>query len=398
VPGLKKNLIALAGTCCFMSPVYAAGIDLSYGPDDRLYAYPIAGGGVPQGLDTIVVHNVGVFSQPDQGITLNKVRFDAMAGNQMVGSVQVNADKIEKSVASWAKRQANGQLKAYEPLLQVAKVVAGRTLASSSKFDPGTGTIIARTPMLINSSVDHILVTAEGVAQDGSSVSNSMRIPVVRHTSDISYGFPLCGRWMLAIGPDFHGHHRWGAVQEFAIDVGRLGPDMLTYKGDGSRPDMYYSFGAPVMAIADGEVVAAEGRFPETDNLRSHPGETPEAFQERLEKLQETLLAQGFNRVIGNYVVIRHANGEHSLYAHLKANSVRVKAGQKISKGSIIGQLGHSGNSTEPHLHFSIQNGPDPITSRSLPFKFDSIRFWDEADGDSGVLNGGQIIASSCAK
>lgn len=56
------------------------------------------------------------------------------------------------------------------------------------------------------------------------------------------------------------------------------------------------------------------------------------------------------NRSYGKYIVVRHASGWQTLYAHL--NSFNVKVGQKVSTGALIGKVGSTGGSTGPHLHY----------------------------------------------
>lgn len=66
----------------------------------------------------------------------------------------------------------------------------------------------------------------------------------------------------------------------------------------------------------------------------------------------------------GNYVTIKHNTGLYSNYYHMKDGSVVVKKGQEISKGSKIGYMGSTGNSTGNHLHFGVYNGTswvDPL-------------------------------------
>jgi murein DD-endopeptidase MepM/ murein hydrolase activator NlpD len=69
-------------------------------------------------------------------------------------------------------------------------------------------------------------------------------------------------------------------------------------------------------------------------------------------------------------VVIAHGEGEFSMYVHLKPGSVRVEKGQKVKAGDEIAALGSSGNSTEPHLHFQVANGPDVMTAAAIPVRF----------------------------
>ena len=64
----------------------------------------------------------------------------------------------------------------------------------------------------------------------------------------------------------------------------------------------------------------------------------------------------GFNNIFGKYVIISHAKGYQTLYAHL--NSYCVKIGQSVNQGDKIGAVGSTGYSTGPHLHFTIyKNG-----------------------------------------
>jgi len=59
---------------------------------------------------------------------------------------------------------------------------------------------------------------------------------------------------------------------------------------------------------------------------------------------------------LGNAVFIEHQENEVSVLAHLKLGSIKVKAGDKVESGQLIGLCGNSGNSSEPHLHYHLQN------------------------------------------
>ena len=63
------------------------------------------------------------------------------------------------------------------------------------------------------------------------------------------------------------------------------------------------------------------------------------------------------NKSYGNAIKIKHANGMYTLYAHLK--SVKVKKGDKVKKGQIIGVMGNTGNSYGRHLHFEVRDKKD---------------------------------------
>ena len=88
---------------------------------------------------------------------------------------------------------------------------------------------------------------------------------------------------------------------------------------------------------------------------------------------------------LGNHVVIDHGNGEYSVYAHMKAGSVRVKKGQRIKAGDAIGAMGMSGDAFLVHLHYQLQSGPG--FEEGLPSYFANVRT-KTGDGWSPVFTG----------
>src|SRR4029077_19752002 len=76
--------------------------------------------------------------------------------------------------------------------------------------------------------------------------------------------------------------------------------------------------------------------------------------------------------VAGNCVVIDHGDGEFSLLAHMKRGSVKVKKGDRVKMGDPIGQLGNSGATTGPHLHYHLMAGPKLLLSDGLPAQFEN--------------------------
>ena len=69
----------------------------------------------------------------------------------------------------------------------------------------------------------------------------------------------------------------------------------------------------------------------------------------------------------GNYVIIEHVDGNYTLYAHLKENTITVKAGDVVKQGQIIGKLGDSGNAIGANLHFEIRYGGNTINRSVNP-------------------------------
>jgi len=146
----------------------------------------------------------------------------------------------------------------------------------------------------------------------------------------------------------------WGA-ERFAIDYEQLQAVGRLFTGDRAKTDSYRYFGSDVHAVADGPVVAVLEGLPE-----QVPGVDPTGL---------TLAQYG-----GNHVVQDIGNGNFAFYAHLKTGSVKVKPGDRLSTGQVLGNVGNSGNSTAPHLHFHVMSTADPLRADGLPFVFRSFK------------------------
>jgi murein DD-endopeptidase MepM/ murein hydrolase activator NlpD len=187
------------------------------------------------------------------------------------------------------------------------------------------------------------------------------------------YIFPLRGVWYVGWGASFHTGHRWAVPEEFALDIAKIGESGLSHKGDGTRFEDYYAYGADVLAAADGRVISAANDQPEDPSAMQRPNETQEAYFARLQKEQAERLGKGLTAITGNYVMIDHGKNEYSLYAHLQPGGVRVHVGDHVKAGDVIGKLGSSGNSTEPHLHFHVCDKPDPLMCAGIPMNFTNV-------------------------
>jgi hypothetical protein len=139
------------------------------------------------------------------------------------------------------------------------------------------------------------------------------------------------------------------AAERFAIDYVQLGADGKLFAGDQTKVASYPYFGADIHAVADGPVVAAVDGMPE-----QVPGKSPTGL--------------ALNEYAGNHIVQDLGDGNYALYAHIKTGAVKVKPGDQLKAGQVIGSVGNTGNSDAPHLHFHVMSTPDPLRSDGLPF------------------------------
>jgi len=165
--------------------------------------------------------------------------------------------------------------------------------------------------------------------------------------NDLKYirlNLPFMGYWTVSQGYNGAITHKgeWGQALDFVI----TDDEQKTFKYPGTLPEHFYCFNKPVLACGDGIVELVVNHVEDNDI-----GE---------ENLKENW---------GNTVVIRHAEGLYSKLSHLKKNSVKVKPGDTVKQGDLLGFCGNSGRSPEPHLHFQLQATPY-IGSKTLPYPF----------------------------
>ncbi len=145
------------------------------------------------------------------------------------------------------------------------------------------------------------------------------------------------------------------AAERFAIDYVQIGPGGRIFAGDKTKPESYPFFGTDIHAVADGKVVSVLDGLPEQVAGRSPTGLSLDQYG-------------------GNHIVQDIGDGNYAFYAHLKTGSVKVKPGDELTTGQVIGSLGNTGNSDAPHLHFHVMSTPDPLASDGLPFVFSSFK------------------------
>jgi murein DD-endopeptidase MepM/ murein hydrolase activator NlpD len=351
-----------------LSPSAIMALEVRVHPGELVYAYEVE---PARGLYDVMLQNIAVVQKDGPPVTVDSVEIQAVSGGQALQTLIVPAADLDKSAQRLSAMEAQGILKLYDSHFQTSRYLAGICLSASRTLEPGTALVVASKPLLlVGLPADGLAIIAHAKDAGGKSVEARTTVKVENHRSPNEYVFPFAGTWYVGAAPNLHSHHRWAAMEEFAFDIVALGGNGTTHKGDGSRLDDYYGYGRDILAVADGTVVEVAADGTEANERLRRPDESLQDYEQRTMQAQAELLAKSYKAVIGNYVILKHAGGEYSHYAHLKQGSVRVKAGDTVTRGQVIGQLGHTGNTTEPHLHFQLTDGPDPMYSRGIPIVF----------------------------
>lgn len=179
-----------------------------------------------------------------------------------------------------------------------------------------------------------------------------------------AYRMPFEGEWTVAWGGSntMLNYHYEYPTQRYAYDL-FIVRDGASLEGDPKENASYFAFGEPVVAPLGGKVVKV---------VDGHPDNVP--FEKPLTE-----------EAAGNHVIIDHGNGEYSVLAHFKKDSILVKEGDTVKQGDRLGLCGNSGNSSDAHIHFQVSDRPSLEEGSSI-----RIRFEDGSDPVRGDQVRGQ--------
>ncbi|MEB5950065.1 M23 family metallopeptidase [Enterococcus innesii] len=196
--------------------------------------------------------------------------------------------------------------------------------------------------------------------------------------------FPLRGEWQAPTTPvkkiPSHGTNRMGL--RFAFDFVQVdwekerkpfyNTSFTRYFFFGVPLDKCYGWGKPIFAPCDGEIVTIRDGIPERAVVHwivdsAIAIKNANSFNE---------YNDDFSQIAGNYLVLKCQNNIYMAFAHLQTNSIKGVVGDRIKKGEKLGNVGHSGNSTSPHLHFQLMDSADIAQSNGLPFLFEEYEVY----------------------
>ena len=363
-------------------------VEIRFCPASAVRTYPLES---RRDLQSLLLQNVAVINHGSAPFKIDDIDIELLQANRVVESRKLDREAVQRIADRGAKLQAAGILE------QVAFQFCGTDLIGSDIklagpiLDRNRGLLIVEQVFAFRGARDTLRVRVHGNV-DGHAAEFTGSIPIKSEFAQNKYIFPLRGVWYAGYGASFHTGHRWAIPEEFALDIAKIGESGLSHKGDGTRFDDYYAYGADVLAAADGRVASVANDQQEDPSAMQRPNETQEAYFARLQKEQGERLAKGLTAITGNYVMIDHGKNEYSLYAHLQPGSVGIRVGDQVKAGDVIGKLGSSGNSTEPHLHFHVCDKPDPLMCAGIPVNFSNITIqW--ADLPRPIQSGDVVIA-----
>jgi hypothetical protein len=234
-----------------------------------------------------------------------------------------------------------------------------------------TYTYLAQIPQLLSHSIT-VAAVAGGpglpapYAATGYTdpVPVGCRPPAVLHPPLVGHGW-LNANGCCTIIDTGDGAHRSnihpinGVLQgfeQFAIDYAQIGPNGTCCNGPPSAPNSWWGYGTPILAAAPGVVVEVVDGLPDQQPVGTVSPDLPLA------------------NFSGNSVIEDIGGGRYIGYAHMQPGSIpaSVREGAHLRAGDLIGRLGNSGNTGEPHLHFQVMDRPSFLDDTALLFVFDT--------------------------
>src|SRR5215471_3269250 len=315
----------------FAVPAFGEDVDVAVRPD-VIYVETLAGNIVP--MERMFFHIV-IDNKAGAPIDVEWVRFDIANSSGVLFSGQYSSKALVDLFDSSIDRKR-------------IEVTPKQTLRIDSGERKAISDIFIDLP---RGFVGENLILELNYKSGGQSISKRTSIQLHRAQA-FSGRLPFDGTWYVAAEHGYLDAHKRFLAEAFAYDFLQIGPNGKSYQRDGRNNADYYAYGKKVLAAKDGTVVNVR-----TDVAENVPGESTNVTTPS-----------------GNVVIIDHGNNQFGYYAHLKPFTVGVKVGAHVKAGDVLGEVGNSGDSTEPHLHFHVMNNADPNQADGVPLVFEHWR------------------------
>jgi hypothetical protein len=334
------------------TPAFGQDLEISVRPD-AIYVESIAGNIVPMErvFFHIIVHNIS-----KNPLQIDWLRFDVINSAGVLFSGQYSDKALLDLFDSAIDR------KRIEP-----------TAKGTSNIGPDERKAVSDVFLDLPKGFIGDSMVVEVAYKSGGKTLSQKASTALRRVNGLSARLPFEGVWYVAAEHGYLDPHKRFLAEAYAYDFLQIGANGKSYQRDGTDNSDYYAYGKKVLAAKDGTVV-----FVRTDITDNQPGDP------------------NFNTPGGNVVVIDHGNGQFSYYAHLRARSISVRVGDKVKSGAVLGEVGNSGDSTEPHLHFHVMNAVDAAQADGIPVVFENWKAQaysrTPVQREQGILPKGEFV------
>ena len=319
-----------------------------------------ASGAEPAARVSVSLPPEPVYAVPGDGV--RKVNFDFLVRNE--GEVAVDLVELRLEV-----RDAAGSFVTRRELNRQGMVASIRGVLTT-EFAPGQFSVLFNPfhefPATMElGTLKYTLVfepkEKEGETAQGPAVEVPLAVRPEAYRPRTKMALPLKGKVWILDGFDFHAHHRrldfahpllvqLGVrknITRYGVDFVALDANGNRYRGSGKAREDYYAWDMEIRSPAAGTVADC------VDGRPDNPvGQGSVDYDELLRTKNLKLLG-------GNYVIVDHGHGEFSYFAHVRNGSLQVRKGDRVGAGQVIGRVGNSGDSFEPHLHYQVLTGPE---------------------------------------
>ena len=268
VLAMRRMLMSLTALGSLVALDAAQALEIRFYPAKKVRAYELD---AVAGVRSVVLQNMAIINDGEANVTVSQVVLEVTERGVAHGD-RAAAHRRAGSHGGGERAAAElGHARARWRSSSAGRRYCRRTHRSPATrvLKPGTALlVIAAGPRVQRQARWHPCQRADASRNEQRRLSVISTMP-----SHTAFALPLDGMWYDGAGPSLHTHHRWAVPQEFAHDFMRIGANGLSYTGEGTSFTDYYAYGQPVLAAADGQVVAVLDDEPEDVTLLQQAGE-----------------------------------------------------------------------------------------------------------------------------
>ncbi len=309
--------------------------------------------------------NVSFLAQPSPIVQNGATR---LFYEMLITNFSKNAYVLDGIDAKAGDTQSKISGSALSPLIIHLGVAAPTDDSAARSIDGGRSVIVFLTLDFGKSPAPDTIAHTLHILANKDEPHNVVLAPLtVAHDAPIVVAPPLRGQWLAGDSvnnlPDaahrravlIDNGHAWLA-QRFAIDwvqIETVNGAATTFKGAEDKNESYFCYDQPIYSVAAGKVV-----------------DMSDGLAENVPHSGKYAVPIDFNNAAGNHVVVEIAPHRYVLYAHMRPATVQVKLGEHVRVGQILGHVGNTGSSAEPHLHMHIDDQPSFLAGNGVPYAF----------------------------